>query len=153
MKKYYAITFGSDSTTGRYYFEVDMDKISEYGLIACDGVGIEHKEYLPNQLVSIYAFELEFDEDENGEWVPEYSDLKELTEEQFDIIYGIYEKTAESVAETGYIESESEVDDIELRDLNWDIDERNPGWELAEKVAAIIQKAFDDIESAERGNI
>lgn len=153
MKKYYAMTFGSDDRTARYYFEVEMDKISEDGLLACYGVGIQHDGYLPDQLVSIYAFELEFEEDDNGEWVPENYYSKELTEEQFDSIYDIYEKTAESVAETGYIESESELDDIELSDLKWTVEQKKPGWELAEKVASILKKAFDDIESIESGDI
>ena len=153
MKKYYAMTFGSDDRTGRYYFDVEMDNISEFGLIECDGVGVEHEEYEPNLLEPIYAFELEFNEDDDGEWIPANSDSKELTEEQFNSIETIYHKAVDSIVATGFVESWRGIEEIKLSNLKWVIENRESGWELAEKVAGILKKAFDDIELAERGNI
>ena len=153
MKKYYSMTFGSEERAGRFFFEVEMDDISEYGLIDCDGICMQHEEYEPDQLMPVYAFELEFDEDENGEWIPTNSDSEEISEEQFDAIESIYNKAVDSIMATGFVKSWRDVQEIKLSSLKWDIDEREPGWELAEKVAGILKKAFDDIESAERGNI
>ena len=152
MKKYYAMTFGSEDRTGRYYFDVEMDDISEYGLIDCDGVGIQHDEYEPSQLVQVPAFELEFDEDDDGEWIPTNSDSKELTKEQFDTIESIYNKAVDSIMETGFVKSWRDIEEIELSNIKWVIEKKKPGWELAEKVAAILKKAFEDIESAEKNN-
>lgn len=153
MKKYYAMTFGDEERAGRYYFEVEMDDISEFGLIECDGTGIQHDEYEPDQLIPIYAFELEFDEDENGEWVPANSDSEELTEEQFNSIETIYNNAVDSIMATGYVKYRRDIEDIKLSDLKWTIDEKKPGWELSKKVAEILEKAFDDIESAESEDI
>ena len=153
MKKYYAMTFGNDESSGRYYFEIELDDISEFGLIECDGIGVHFEEYEPDVLTQIIAFELEFDEDDDGEWVPANSDSDELTEEQFDTIESIYKKTADSIMATGYAKSRRDIEDIKLSDLKWAIDEKKPGWELSKKVAEILEKAFDDIESAESEDI
>jgi hypothetical protein len=151
MKKFYAMTFGHDESSGRYYFEVETNDISERGLIECDGIGVHFEEHEPEFLTPIIAFELEFESDENGEWIPTNFDAKELTQEQFQKIENIFDLTAESIAKTGYIKSSLDIENVQLSDVKWDVEHQKPGWELAKKVADILENAFGKIEDAENG--